>query len=85
MLAILDEENLSGVQLENKLKVIKILGKFLKESDVPTWDREINESGFSWLGWTVVNGNAHDIVALIESKQPYDPLLGKSLIIGCII
>ena len=81
MMSILDKEKLTDKQQENKLEVIKILGQFLKKSNskglsVPTWDREIDDNGFSWLGWTVVNGTAHDIAALIESKQPYDPLLG---------
>ena len=81
MMSILDKEKLNGEQQENKLEVIKILGQFLKKSNskglsVPTWDREIDDNGFSWLGWTVVNGTAHDIAALIKSKQPYDPLLG---------
>ena len=81
MMSILDKEKLTGKELENKLEVIKILGQFLKKSNgkglrVPTWDREIDDNGFSWLGWTVVNGTAHDIAALIASKQPFDPLLG---------
>ena len=81
MMSILDKENLTGEQQKDKLEVIKILGQFLKKSNskglsVPTWDREIDDNGFSWLGWTVVNGTAHDIAALIKSKQPYDPLLG---------
>ena len=81
MMSILDKEKLTDKQQENKLEVIKILGQFLKKSNskglsVPTWDREIDDNGFSWLGWTVVNGTAHDIAALIKSKQPYDPLLG---------
>ena len=84
MMSILDKEELTGKQQENKLEVIKILGQFLKKSNskglsVPTWDREIDDNGFSWLGWTVVNGTAHDIAALIKSKQPYDPLLGMSM------
>ena len=83
MMSILDKEKLTKQQQENKLEVIRILGRFLKQSNakglsVPTWDREIDDNGFSWLGWTVVNGTAHDIAALIESKQPYDPLLGES-------
>ena len=81
MMSILDKEKLTGEQQKDKLEVIKILGQFLKKSNskglsVPTWDREIDDNGFSWLGWTVVNGTAHDIAALIKSKQPYDPLLG---------
>ena len=84
MMSILDKEKLTGKQQENKLEVIKILGEFLKQSNsngllVPTWDREIDDiNGISWLGWTVINGTAHDIAALIKSRQPYDPLLGKS-------
>ena len=80
MMSILDEEKLTG----KKLEVIQILGEFLKQSNsngllVPTWDREIDDiNGISWLGWTVINGTAHDIAALIKSRQPYDPLLGKS-------
>ena len=82
MMAILDKEKLTGEEKEKKLEVITILGKFLrkKNSDglrIPTWDREIDDNGFSWLGWTVVNGTAEDVAALIKSKQPYDPLLGK--------
>ena len=93
MLSILNKQQLTDNQLENKLKVITILGEFLRKSDsspyvVPTWDREIWDrenagdrevgNGFSWLGWTVMNGTADDVVALIRSKQPYDPLLGKT-------
>ena len=83
MMSILDKEQLEGKRKENKLEVITILGKFLKQSNskglsVPTWDREIDDNGFSWLGWTVVNGTADDVAALIKSKQPYDPLLGES-------
>ena len=81
MMSILDNEKLTGEQQKNKLEVITILGKFLKKSNSkgetePTWDRE-DEDLFSWLGWTVVNGTAADIAALIKSKQPYDPLLGR--------
>ena len=81
MMSILDKENLTGKQLENKHKVIKLLGEFLRKPNsdglvVPTWDRERDDNAFSWLGWTVVNGTAKDVEALIESKQPYDPLLG---------
>ena len=77
MTSILDKEELSAKQKENKTEVIQILETFLKQSnsnglDVSTFDQD----GFSWLGWTVVNGTAHDIAALIKSKQPYDPLLG---------
>ena len=83
MMSILDQNQLSESQKRNKLEVITILGKFLSRPNsnglsVPTWDREIDNNGFSWLGWTVVNGTAEDVVALIKSKQPYDPLLGKS-------
>ena len=82
-MSILDQNQLSESQKRNKLEVITILGKFLKQPNneglhVPTWDREIDDNGFSWLGWTVVNGSAEDVAALIKSKQPYDPLLGKS-------
>ena len=84
MMSILDKERLTGEEQKNKLKVITILGKFLRKSkntprglSFPTWDREIDDDGFSWLGWTVLNGTAFDIAALIESKQPYDPLLGR--------
>ena len=82
MVSILDKENLTGEALENKLEVIRILGKFLRTDSngacAPTWDREIGKDGFSWLGWTVMNGTAYDVTALIKSQQPYDPLLGKS-------
>ena len=86
MMSILDKEKLTGEQQKKKLKVITILGQFLKKSSeygnkgVPIWDREIDDDGmlpFSWLGWTVQNGTAEDIAALIMSKQPYDPLLGR--------
>ena len=85
MMSILDKEKLTGEQQKKKLEVITILGKFLKKSknrglSVPTWDREIGDNGFSWLGWTVLNGTAHDIAALIKSKQPHDPLLGTSTV-----
>ena len=90
MMSILDKEKLTEKQQQNKLEVIKILGKFLKKPNskglrVPTWDREIDGKGFSWLGWTVVNGAALDIAAVIESQQPYDPLLGKFSIILQVI
>ena len=86
-MSILDKEKLTGEQQKNKLEVIKILGQFLKKSNskglsVPTWDREIDDNGFSWLGWTVLNGTAADIVALIKSKQPYDPLLGRFMTVS---
>ena len=86
MMSILDKERLTGEQQKKKLEVIRILGQFLKKPNsqgliVPTWDREIGDDGMlpfpSWLGWTVQNGTAEDISALIESKQPYDPLLGR--------
>ena len=85
MMSILDNEKLTGEQQKKKLEVIRILGQFLKKSNsngliVPTWDREISDDGMlpcSWLGWTIENGTAEDIAALIESKQPYDPLLGR--------
>ena len=82
-MSILDKQKLTDEKQQNKLKVITILGRFLKEPNesglsVPTWDREIAGKCFSWLGWAVVNGTAHDVAALIESKQPYDPLLGNS-------
>ena len=38
---------------------------------------KLNDNGFSWLGWTVINGTANDVAALVRSKQPFDPLLGK--------
>ena len=87
MLSILDRQQLTGEQLKKKHEVIKILGEFLRKPSskglvVPTWDREMDprkiDNGFSWLGWTVMNGTADDVVALIRSKQPYDPLLGKT-------
>ena len=79
MMSILDKEKLTvgGEQHQNKLEVIQILGEFLRKSNIPTWNREIDDNGFSWLGWTVVNGTADDVAALIKSKQPFDPLLGK--------
>ena len=86
MMSILDKENLNDEQKKNKLEVIKILGEFLRKPNmfvnsgrdvVPTWDRERDDNAFSWLGWTVVNGTAEDVAALISSKQPFDPLLGK--------
>ena len=85
MMAILDEEKLTGQQQKNKLEVITILGKFLKKTEsnglfVPTWDRENDDNSFSWLGWTLVNGTAEDAAALIKSKQPFDPLLGKHFV-----
>ena len=81
-MSILDKEKLTGEQQKKKLEVIEILGKFLKKSNskgmtVLTWDREVEDNCFSWLGWTVVNGTAADIAALIKSKQPFDPLLGR--------
>ena len=84
MMSILDKEKLNGPELENKLKVIKMLGEFLRKPNserlnVPTWNREIDDNGFSWLGWTVVNGTADDVAALISSQQPFDPLLGTFL------
>ena len=49
---------------------------FLRQSKSVEWDREVPNGGFSWLGWTVLHGTTEDIVAIIKSKQPYDPLLG---------
>ena len=39
-------------------------------------DRESDDNSLTWLGWTVVNGSAEDVAALISSRQPFDPLLG---------
>ena len=83
MMSILDKQNLTGEQQKNKLEVIKILGEHLRKPNsegliVPTWDRERDDNAFSWLGWTVVNGTAEDVAALIASTQPFDPLLGKT-------
>ena len=80
MMSILDKEELSVKQNENKAEVIQILATFLKQSnsngfDVSRLDRELDD-GFSWLGWTVVNGTAHDVQDLISSKLPPDPLMG---------
>ena len=86
MMSILNKQNLNKKQKENKLEVIKILGEFLRKPNsqtgvvVPTWDRERDDNAFSWLGWTVVNGTAEDVAALISSKQPFDPLLGMNQI-----
>ena len=79
MMSILDKEELRTKQNENKAEVIQILETFLKQSnsnglDVSTLDQD----GFSWLGWTVVNGTAHDVKDLISSKLPPDPLMGMS-------
>ena len=84
MMSILDKQQLTDEQLRKKHEVITILGIFLKlpNSDgliVPIWDRERDDNSYSWLGWTVMNGTAMDVAALIRSKQPYDPLLGKTL------
>ena len=81
MTSILDQEELNAKQNENKAEVIKILETFLRQSnsnglDVSTFDRELD--GLSWLGWTVVNGIAHDVKDLISSKLPPDPLMGMS-------
>ena len=81
MMSILDKEKLSLQQKENKVEVIKILETFLKQSNshgfgVPTSDQEVD--ALSWLGWTVVNGTAHDVKNLINSKLPVDPLMGMS-------
>ena len=77
MMSILDKEKLSLEQKENKFEVIRILETFLKQSNgmsVPISDQEVGCS--SWLGWTVVNGTAHDVEDLIRSKPPVDPLMG---------
>ena len=79
MTSILDKEELNAKQNENKAEVIQILEMFLKQSnsnglDVSTFDQDC----FSWLGWTVVNGTAHDVKDLISSKLPPDPLMGMS-------
>ena len=77
MTSILDKEELNAKQNENKAEVIQILETFLKQSnsnglDVSTLDVS------TWLGWTVVNGTAHDVKDLISSKLPPDPLMGMS-------
>ena len=79
MMSILNKEELTAKQKENKAEVIQILETFLKQSnsnglDVSTLDQDC----FSWLGWTVVNGTAHDVKDLISSKLPPDPLMGMS-------
>ena len=78
-MSILDEQTLSLEQRENKFEVTKILETLLRQSNseglsVPTSDQELD--GISWLGWTVVNGTAHDVKDLIRSKLPVDPLMG---------
>ena len=81
MMNILDKQNLTDEQKQHKLEIIKILGKFSRAKNgglfVSTWDRERDDNACSWLGWIVVNGTADDVAALIESKQPFDPLLGR--------
>ena len=81
MMSIIDKEELSEEQKQNKAEVIQILETLLrqpnsKELSFPTSDQELD--GISWLGWTVVNGTAHDVKDLINSKLPPDPLMGKS-------
>ena len=77
MMSILDKKELSAKKKENKAEVIQILKTILKQSnsnglDVSTLDVS------TWLGWTVVNGTAHDVKDLISSKLPPDPLMGMS-------
>ena len=77
MMSILDKEELRTKQNENKAEIIQILETFLKQSnsnglDVSTLDVS------TWLGWTVVNGTAHEVEDLIRSKLPLDPLIGMS-------
>ena len=79
MMSIMDKKKLSLEQKENKVEVIKILEKFLKQSNskglrLSTSYQKIGR--LSWLGWTVVNGTAHDVKDLISSKLPVDPLMG---------
>ena len=81
MMSIIDKEELSEEQQQNKAEVIQILETLLrqpnsKELSFPTSDQELD--GISWLGWTVVNGTAHDVEDLISSKLPPDPLMGMS-------
>ena len=39
------------------------------------WHQEVDDNGYSWLGWTCVNGKLADQIAVIESKQPVDPII----------
>ena len=55
---------------------IEKMEDFLRQSKSVGGDREVPNGGFSWFGWTVLHGTTEDIVAIIKSKQPYDPLLG---------
>ena len=86
MMSILDKEKLTGEHQCKKLEVIQILGEFLRDTArlelrQVAWDREVQgNQGYSWLGWTIVNGTANDVVSLIKSKQPYDPLLCEFLL-----
>ena len=71
-------------------EVFEILDTFLKQSnsiglsDLKP-DRESDDNSLTWLGWTVVNGSAEDVVVLIKSKSEpdgarlvADPLMGMS-------
>ena len=71
-------------------EVHEILDTFLKQSnsiglsDLKP-DRESDDNSLTWLGWTVVNGSAEDVVVLIKSKSEQDgarlvadPLMGMS-------
>lgn len=80
MMSILDEGILTDQQKKHKLEIITILGHFLRQANSeklckPIWNREVENGGYSWLGWTVIHGNTDEIVTIIKSRQPYDPLL----------
>ena len=83
MMSTLGKEKLTAKQEENTFEVMKILETFLKKSNSAglsdTSDRETDYNNLTWLGWTVVNGTANDVAALIKSKLTDDPLLGMYL------
>ena len=79
MMSIIDKEELSAEQKQNKAEVIQILETLLTQPNskglsFPTSDQELD--GISWLGWTVVNGTAQDVKDLIRSQLSPDPLMG---------
>ena len=80
MMSVLGGKLLTEQQEEKRIAVIKIFAEFLrtptgKESHKTVWDRELSGNRFSWLGWTMLTGDARAIIAVIESQQSFDPLI----------
>ena len=68
----LKQSNSEGLKVETSGRIA------IRNMSKKKTKQEEDEENFSWFGWTVVNGSAHDVATLIRSKLPFDPLMGMS-------